>query len=47
MRFSVNGSSILVSWPNPVVGSYRLTVTAVDSAGLRAQATVPVTVSAK
>ena len=47
MRFSVNGSSILVNWPNPVVGSYRLTVTAVDSAGLRAQATVPVTVSAK
>lgn len=47
MRFSVNGSSILVNWPNPVVGSYRLTVTAVDSAGLRAQAAVPVTVSAK
>ena len=47
MRFSVNGSSILVNWPNPVVGSYRLTVTAVDSAGLRAQATVPLTVIAK
>ncbi|MBU6271405.1 MAG: S53 family peptidase [Betaproteobacteria bacterium] len=47
MRFSVNGSSILVNWPNPVVGSYSLTVTAVDSAGLRAQAAVPVTVSAK
>lgn len=47
MGFSVNGSSIQANWPNPVVGSYKLTVTAVDSAGLRAQATVPVTVNAK
>ena len=48
MTFTVaSGSMVLnVKWPSPVTGSYSLKVTAVDSAGLSAQLTVPVTITA-
>lgn len=35
-----------VSWPNPVTGSYTIQVSATDSAGLQAQVTVPMTITA-
>jgi len=44
MGFSVAGSTITAIWPKPVAGNYQLVVTAKDSAGLSAQATVPVTI---
>jgi hypothetical protein len=44
MGFSMNGLSISAYWPSAVAGSYTLKVTAVDSAGLTATATVPVTI---
>jgi hypothetical protein len=47
MGFSVKGMTITVSWPTPVAGSYSLKVSATDSAGLSAQVSLPVTVSAK
>jgi hypothetical protein len=47
MGFSVSGLTINYVWAKPVVGSYNLKVTVVDSAGLTAQATVPITVTAK
>jgi hypothetical protein len=47
MGFSVSGLTINYVWNNPVVGSYSLKVSVVDSAGLTAQATVSVTVTAK
>jgi hypothetical protein len=47
MGFSANGLTINYVWNTPVVGSYNLKVSVVDSAGLTAQATVPITVTAK
>jgi hypothetical protein len=47
MGFSVSGLTINYVWASPVLGSYNLKVTVVDSAGLTAQATVPITVTAK
>jgi hypothetical protein len=47
MGFSVSGTTINYAWASPVVGSYNLKVSVVDSAGLTAQATVPITVTAK
>ena len=47
MSFSASGLTINYSWASPVVGSYTLKVSVVDNAGLSAQATVPVTVTAK
>ena len=44
---SPNGTSISYLWPAPITGSYSIKVSVVDSAGLTAQATVPITVTAK
>jgi hypothetical protein len=47
MGFAMSGLSISYNWPTPVVGSYSLKVAVVDSSGLTAQATVPITITAK
>jgi hypothetical protein len=47
MGFSASGLTINYFWNNPVPGSYNLKVSVVDSARLSAQATVPITVTAK
>ena len=47
MSFSLSGSNIIMNWANPVAGSYSLKLYAVDSAGLSAQVTIPVTIAAK
>jgi len=47
MGFSANGLSITAQWASPVTGSYSLHVQVQDSAGHTAQATVPVTITAK
>ena len=47
MSFSMSGLSIKASWASPVLGSYNLAVTVVDSAGLSAKANVPITIAAK
>ncbi|MDR3369484.1 putative Ig domain-containing protein [Rhodoferax sp.] len=47
MSFSASGQTISYVWNSPVVGSYNLKVSVVDSAGLTSQTTVPVTVTAK
>jgi subtilase family serine protease len=47
MGFSASGLTVTYSWKSPVVGSYNLKVSVLDSAGLSAQATIPVTVTAK
>jgi hypothetical protein len=47
MGFSVNGLNSNYVWASPVVGSYNIKVSVVDSAGLTAQATVAITVTAK
>jgi hypothetical protein len=47
MGFAMSGLSISYNWPSPVVGSYSLKVAVVDSSGLTAQATVPITITAK
>jgi hypothetical protein len=47
MGFSANGLTLTYFWNSPVVGSYNLKVAVVDNLGLSAQATVPVTVTAK
>jgi subtilase family serine protease len=47
MGFSASGLSITYTWNSPVVGSYNLKVSVVDSLGLTAQATVPITITAK
>ena len=47
MSFSMSGLSITATWASPVLGSYSLAVTVVDSAGLSAKATVPITILAK
>lgn len=47
MGFSTSGLTINYFWNSPVVGNYNLNVSVVDSAGLTAQATVPITVTGK
>ncbi|MDN2701346.1 S53 family peptidase [Janthinobacterium sp. SUN100] len=47
MQFSMSGMTITATWPQPVAGSYALKVVALDSNGLTAQLTVPVTVTAR
>lgn len=47
MGFSLSGTTIKYFWTSPVAGNYILKVSLVDSAGLTAQASVPVTVTAK
>jgi hypothetical protein len=47
MSFSLSGSNIIMTWAKPVTGSYSLKLYAVDSAGLSAQVTIPVTITAK
>ncbi len=47
MSFSISGLTLNASWPSPVLGSYSLKVSVQDSAGLSAQAVVPITVTAK
>jgi hypothetical protein len=46
MTFLPNGSTLAVSWPVPVTGSYHLGVTAKDGSGRTASVTVPVTITA-
>ena len=46
MGFSANGLTLTANWPSPVTGSYTLKVVVQDSAGLTAQASVPITVTA-
>ena len=45
MSFRVSGQSVLLSWPSPQCGSYTLTLTATDSAGLSSQTQVVISVS--
>jgi hypothetical protein len=47
MTFQASGQAILVSWKKPVTGVYKLTLTAVDTLRLSAQATLVVTITAK
>ena len=47
MMFSANGLTITATWPNPVTGTYSLTVIVKDSAGRTAQKSVPITITAK
>jgi subtilase family serine protease len=47
MTFALSGSNIIMNWANPVAGSYNLKLYAIDSAGLTAQVTIPVTIAAK
>ena len=47
MAFSVSGLNISANWASPVLGSYSLKVSVLDSAGLSATLTVPITITAK
>jgi subtilase family serine protease len=47
MQFSLSGQTVQYSWASPVAGKYTLYLTAVDSAGLSAKASVPITITAK
>ncbi|MBY0463878.1 MAG: S53 family peptidase [Burkholderiales bacterium] len=47
MMFSINGSTVTASWPNPIAGNYTLTVTVTDNLGRTAKSTVPVTIAVK
>ena len=47
MQFSMSGLTITATWPQPVAGSYALKVVVLDSNGLTAQLSVPVSVTAK
>jgi len=47
MAFSVSGMTITANWASPVLGNYSLKVSVADSAGLTAQVTVPITVTAR
>ncbi|MCX7275242.1 MAG: putative Ig domain-containing protein [Burkholderiales bacterium] len=47
VSLSVSGNAIRAYWASPVTGSYSVRVTAVDSAGLSAQTTVPITITAR
>ncbi|MFZ6657416.1 putative Ig domain-containing protein [Undibacterium sp. TJN19] len=47
MNFSMSGLNISINWPSPVTGTYTLKISVTDSAGKSAQASVPVTITAK
>jgi hypothetical protein len=47
MGFSFAGQTVGVVWSAPVVGTYNLTITVVDSAGLTAKAVMPIVITAK
>lgn len=47
MGFSMSGTNITAIWASATVGSYSLKITVTDSAGLSAQATMPITITAK
>jgi hypothetical protein len=47
MSFSFNGSTLKLAWASPVAGSYSLKILVMDSAGLSALASVPVSIVAK
>jgi len=44
MSFTASGLTITANWPSAVAGNYNLKVTVLDSAGLSASATVPITI---
>jgi hypothetical protein len=44
MGFSMSGLTITANWASPVAGTYSLKIVVVDSAGLTAQAIVPITI---
>jgi hypothetical protein len=47
MGFAISGTNVNYVWNSPVVGTYSLKANVVDSAGLSAQATVVITITAK
>ncbi|WP_188564750.1 S53 family peptidase [Undibacterium terreum] len=47
MTFTPSGLTMTANWASPVTGTYSLKVSVTDSAGRSAQATVPVTITAK
>jgi subtilase family serine protease len=47
MSFAASGSSILIGWAKPVLGTTTLTVSVRDSLGRTTQASVPITITAK
>lgn len=47
MKISLSKLKLTLSWPKPVVGSYKLELQVADNAGRTAFATVPVTITAK
>jgi hypothetical protein len=47
MGFSMSGTTITAIWARPVTGNYSLKVVATDNLGLSAQATIPVSITAK
>src|SRR5471032_2688624 len=47
MMFWINGMNIMASWSTPLPGNYQLKITATDSTGATAQATMPITVFAR
>jgi hypothetical protein len=47
MTFGISGSNVIMTWANPVAGSYSLKLSAVDIDRLSAQVTIPVTIAAK
>ncbi|MEI8155990.1 MAG: S53 family peptidase [Burkholderiales bacterium] len=47
MGFSLSGQSIGFVWNSPVAGTYSLTISVVDSAGLTAKAVMPIVIAAK
>ncbi|MYM69665.1 peptidase S53 [Pseudoduganella sp. FT55W] len=47
MMFTASGMNVVVSWASPVTGSYTLKLTATDSTGASATASIPVTIKAR
>jgi hypothetical protein len=47
MTFAMRGQTITMAWASPLAGTYNLKVSVVDSAGLTAQANIPITITAK
>lgn len=47
MMFSISGTTLTATWPNPVLGNYNMTVSVLDSKGRSATKVIPITVSAK
>lgn len=47
MSFALSGTNITAMWASPITGTYSMKVSVVDSNGRSAQATVPITITAK